>query len=373
VALMAVIDALSSNNSGVPRVSAWPMHQVVFAAFDAESYGYLGSKQFVKELILNQSAFKNLSLDKLSHIIEAKQVGSMQATSLFIHSKHSNFANTMNNLKAQLGVAVEIANSTGPGMPPSSLTSFASLRPTRLIESLVLTDHFSNYSNRYFDSVFDDYRNVNSELVCAAATLIFRTLVKIGSPSTDAISLKVNCSLVVEMLNCLSRNVSCSEARDLLPKFDGPVPDSPSHYPSVFVASRFTLHQRFVHDWISDRSAVAVGGVCDVNKPNCVEGEICLRGRCKRSYTRYVDATSANVKLVVGDIFAYFQILDEQSADPLWTEADWTPIGFRTFSLTNPVYDFAFAALAVLVACGTIAVSIVLNAKFTSWFRVVRT
>jgi hypothetical protein len=41
--------------------------------------------------------------------------------------------------------------------------------------------------------------------------------------------------------------------------------------------------------------------------------------------------------------------------------------------MSNPVYDFAFAALAVLVACGTIAATIVLNAKFTSMFRIVQT
>jgi hypothetical protein len=316
-------------------------------------------------------------MDKVSHIIEAKQVGSFQAPGLFLHSEHSDFATAMKNFgggnfSPLSEVAVELADTKDLGMPPSSLHSFSSFKSFAAVKSLILTDHSSIYTNRYFDSVFDDYRNVNSDIVCAAATLILRTVVSIGGPSSsDVMSLGVNCTLVEEMLHCLTRNVSCPLALAILPKFQGSVPEWPSHYPSVFDSSRFTLHQRFVHDWVFDRSAVVIGAGCDIAKPKCASGELCLKGRCKQSHTHYVDATSSNVKFVVGEVFAYFQVIDENSAEPLWTEADWTPIGFRTFVMANPVYDFAFAALAVLVACGTIAGTIVLHAKFTTWFRLI--
>jgi Zn-dependent M28 family amino/carboxypeptidase len=69
VALMAVIDALSANNSLIPHLSTWPTHQVVFAAFDAESFGYLGSKQFIRELLSNQSSLKVDSLAFSFHVL----------------------------------------------------------------------------------------------------------------------------------------------------------------------------------------------------------------------------------------------------------------------------------------------------------------
>jgi len=81
---------------------------------------------------------------------------------------------------------------------------------------------------------------------------------------------------------------------------------------------------------------------------------------------------SSNVEFVVGELSSAWRVIDPNDPGPLWTEADWSPIGLRTFSVSDPAIDYLFLVVAIVETIITSGTVIVLKKRFDLWFRITR-
>jgi hypothetical protein len=85
-----------------------------------------------------------------------------------------------------------MGSSQTPSIPPSSLTQFISTLTELESRSVVITDHSAEYVNPFYHSHFDDEDNVDTELVCDAATFLARTLFQLSIDTAFDLSAFLN-------------------------------------------------------------------------------------------------------------------------------------------------------------------------------------
>jgi len=277
----------------------------------------------------------------------------------FVHTnnKVGNTTQTVIEVGNTINVQVSQADPNFPGIPPSSLTSFLSLKPEIFDPiSVVITDHAGSYENKFYGSIFDGPENVNFLRICQASTLLARTLYALSndiSPSHGGIdfqSIESNCTLVQILVDCLTQNTTCEEMLSIIPDLKSIAPQYPEHYVGVYGPNMRTLYQKFIHDWVFKKASYAEAS----------------------SYTYSHDAVSPNIEWVEGELFSYWNVGNLLDTEPLWTEADWTTIGLRIYKVSDPMYDYLFLVIAIIETIATIGVVLVLRKKFELWFRITR-
>lgn len=391
-ALLAALDAIMRSGS---NVSTW-VRQPVFFWFDGESYGNLGTKKFLDDLLHRpcdvqgnspfttcaqggSAEYKKINIDKIVSIIELKQVGSPIASGLFIHQQHHNMTTYTASISLKVGetmkpIPVNSAASDTPSVPPSCTLSLIKLNESFAEKSVVIADHSREYVNKYYDSVFDDAANIASTLVCDASTLLYRIIYAIGNNVTSIIpsefqKLNSDCSLVDRLVDCLVFNSTCEEARQTLPGMDPSKADEwPIHYVGVW-RSELTQHKKFIHDWVYNKTSFSRRGSCHENS-ECTGDEMCIAGSCQLSTTYFHAATPLNVELIIGELSAYWSVIDMNSKDPLWTESNWKPLSLRVFLMGDPIQDYIFLALAIIEIIVVVVVVIIARRNFEKNFRV---
>ncbi|RVW81136.1 Nicastrin [Vitis vinifera] len=237
---------------------------------------------------------------------------------LVAHKKVSSVTNeTLNalqqakdSLKSE-SIMISTANSSNPGIPPSSLMSF--LRKNSSTSGIVLEDFDATFANQFYHSHLDDLSNVNSSAIVAAASLVARTLYILASDdkdlSTSALSaINVNASLVEALLGCLLNcdpGLSC----DLVKKYIAPRTNCPSNYVGVLLGEpSATLYpgyvsdvSRFIWNFLADRTSIPRENATSACPKDCSnEGEVCIgeeldgKGVCVISTTRYTSKDIIN-------------------------------------------------------------------------------
>uniref|UniRef100_A0A453PIN3 Nicastrin n=1 Tax=Aegilops tauschii subsp. strangulata TaxID=200361 RepID=A0A453PIN3_AEGTS len=305
IALLTAVDALSHlHDLGKLK------KQLVFAAFDGEAWGYLGSRKFLQELDEGDDSVNGIN----SSMIE-------QNTST---------------------------------------------------SGVVLEDFDSQFSNRFYHSHLDSPANINSSSIAAAAALVARSLyiLATGDMTVDLMTLntiKVNVTLVEELIGCLltcDPGLSCGIAKS----FISPSNACPSHYVGVFQDSPSSTQfpsyaddtSRFIWNFLADRTSTLASNVssctvkCNNESEVCVGGEVEGGGRCVVSTTRYVPAYSTRLKFEDNA----WHVLPANSsdpmgaADPVWTESYWNTISLRVYAVQSTTSDrlILLAGLAVTAA-----------------------
>jgi len=325
-----------------------------------------------------------ISLNNISSIIELKQVGAPSASAFYVHTNDHQVnrvtPNTLIQTGAAIGINVSQASTQTSGIPPSSLNTFLKFKPALYQQGVVLTDHFSSYENKYYNSIFDGPSNVDPRKVCQAATLLARTLYLLGNEITDISSappefnsISANCTIVNTLLDCVTQNASCSEMMVYLPGLQDYLPEFPIHYVGVYQSDPRQLDQIqaqriFLHEWIYDKSAYVSTINCSSDS-ECDMG-YCLKGVCRKSNTFYHPAVSSNLEFVITDFSAYWRIINPNDPNSIWTESDWKPLRLRLFKIGDPAYDYVFMVVAILEALLTLGLSLLLKKKFELWFRI---
>ena len=325
VGWMAAIEALSRIKDVLNEANITKMDkQIVFAAFEGESYDLVGSRKFVDDLqngsfrctqtmtvsengygcwkpYASSLDFKKLNFSKIGGVVELSQIGMAQqnengqiARTLYAHyerpmgertasmvadAKH--IASSISS-EQSMGFGVETANSSDlPGTPPSAFWSFLNGNvdgsPSSLsMPGIVLSDHSEEYRNKWYHSVYDSYFNaLNLEQICMASTLYARLLYKISLKEPDKdynesfVANKVNadCLLVEQLLECLLLDMGCDLVSSFAPKSRD---SSPSHYSSVhIIVEDDDIHgtPKFVFRFIANltRSSQETFGPCSRN------------------------------------------------------------------------------------------------------------
>jgi len=281
---------------------------------------------------------------------------------LYTQNEHNFNATIVNNILTAASNIPNFSISTGSnetsGIPPSSLMQFIKYNKDISIKGVVISDHYSSYTNKFYHSIFDDYKNVNATLVCSAATLLSRSLYILANDnySTDILNtIQANCSLVEQLLYCLTNNQKCPLAVELIPQLND-IQDKeiiPSHYISVYSRNTRNIYQKFIHDWVYNKTSNNKTSTCE-SDADCQNG-MCLKKKCRYSPTSYYDALSLGIKYNTDT-----EMWDIVNASyPIWTESNWLPLVLRLFQVGNPVTDYYVFGAAVIEVIITIIVVIV--------------
>ena len=223
VALLAAADALSGVAPG-----NLPTRRIVFAAFQGEAYGAIGSRKFVadvanftcaahlpataspigKRLCLSpltvDAAFESLTLERIDQVVAVHGVGSRASTGdLTVHRAASPASAALAGLATAAGAA--LATGASGRLPPTPADTFVAALPSTAA-AIVLTRYDASFEDAYYRSRFDGAENVNASRVAEAARVLTQTLCDAaGGASTGVCGSavgNVSLALVSELLGC---------------------------------------------------------------------------------------------------------------------------------------------------------------------------
>ncbi|XP_077241148.1 Zn-dependent exopeptidases superfamily protein [Tasmannia lanceolata] len=383
ISLLAAVDALSRID-GVDELKK----QLVFLVFTGEAWGYLGSRRFLLELDMATEAVNGLNNSLIEKVLEIGSVGKSSGE-FFIHEGDSSGTEEMVSAFQRAGdslgptsIKIKMANTSNPGIPPSSLMAF--LNKNSSTSGVVLEEFDTAFTNKFYHSHLDDQSNINSSSIIAAASLVARTVYILANdglePSIPVLnSIKVNSSLVEELMACLltcEPGLSCQLVKD----FIRPANICPNHYVGVFLGSPLGTPypdyvddtSRFVWNFLADRTSIPNGNKSSCSQDCSVTNEVCIgaetdgKGVCAISTTRYVPAYSTRLKFEDG----FWNVLPPNTSDamgvvdPVWTESFWGTIGLRVYTVQSSTYDHFVLLAGFVVTLAAYLATIVSRAFF---------
>eukprot|EP01104_Vermistella_antarctica_P016950 TRINITY_DN5907_c0_g1_i1.p1 TRINITY_DN5907_c0_g1~~TRINITY_DN5907_c0_g1_i1.p1 ORF type:complete len:673 (-),score=179.95 TRINITY_DN5907_c0_g1_i1:58-2076(-) len=333
VAQMAAADALQRT----VKYNTTFGRQIMFMFVNGESYGYMGSQHMVENIVDSGSPLH--SLDQIVGIIETRQVSVTPwdegnntfyvhqelSTRRAVRSKRGNDddSTTLEALEKAWYASgdtlngVVLSTETDPkagGIPPSSSMSFLKGNPD--LDVSVLTNHYGPYTNKYYHSIYDDSDNVNRTGVCAAATLLARSLFLMAQPENVTLlpTIEADCNLVSMLMECLTESWSCPMMSNIIPGLKAP--DPPSHF--IAKLHSVDLTSKFIYEALP---LLVVDSPLDRAEYNCSHGHSCPEGYdcfgddfCVNATAKYVSAYShkydntrhmVNSTSIFEPIFAY--------------------------------------------------------------------
>uniref|UniRef100_A0A673ABX6 Nicastrin n=1 Tax=Sphaeramia orbicularis TaxID=375764 RepID=A0A673ABX6_9TELE len=157
VSLLAAAHALRNATQEAP-----PNRTILYTFFQGETFDYIGSSRMVYDMENNQFA---VDLDNVHSVLEVGQVGLRSDSQLWLHSdpvsrRNSSVRKLIENLQVaskDLNVTVNQPQASQP-LPPSSFQRFLRARP---IPGIVIEDHQSVFTNRYYESMYDNAEYLN--------------------------------------------------------------------------------------------------------------------------------------------------------------------------------------------------------------------
>ncbi|KAK9118092.1 hypothetical protein Scep_016185 [Stephania cephalantha] len=375
ISLLAAVDALSQ----VDDANTFKK-QIIFLIVTGEAWGYLGSRRFLAELDAQTDNVNGIDINQIELVLEIGSVGksiSHGINSFFTHSElGERFSATNRSIDALKGalkslgsdsIKISMASSLNPGIPPSSLMAF--MRQNRPISGVVLEDFDTVFTNKFYHSNLDDFSNINSSVIAAAASLVSRALYILASDkelnTTALSSINVNSSLVEDLLGCLltcEPGLSCELVKDHIT----PTSVCPNNYVGVLQGEPTSTPypeyvsdvSRFVWNFLAEKTSLPsknTNSSCSESCSNkdhvCIRAETPAKGSCVVSTTRYIPAYSTRLKFESDK----WILLPPNASDPLgmvdpvWTESFWNVIGLRTYTVQSATYDRLVLLAGIIV------------------------
>uniref|UniRef100_A0A3Q3LR83 Nicastrin n=1 Tax=Mastacembelus armatus TaxID=205130 RepID=A0A3Q3LR83_9TELE len=218
VTLLAAAHALRNATQ-----EAQPNRTILYTFFQGETFDYIGSSRMVYDMENKQFA---LDLDNVHSVLEIGQVGLRADSRLWLHSdpvsRRNNSVNEegliakLHSAATGLSVSVQEPSFSQP-LPPSSFQRFLRARP---IPGIVIEDHQSAFTNRFYESMYDnaEYLNVSyppnlspeeqlefvtdtAKALTEVATVVARALyTQAGGEEPQLSSIKADPQIVTQML-----------------------------------------------------------------------------------------------------------------------------------------------------------------------------
>lgn len=383
VALIAAAHALANAPPQVVNISSLP-HQLVFAFFTGENYGYVGSRKFLAEIqnftclafpdndpskpscsmpYKPSLRFQQLNVSRIRRALELKQVAMGLSSTVYTHFERNNSASAAFASEiASLGwptptldaavPAVQNASADTPGIPPSSMQTFVGALPAT--PAVVLTDHAGAYVNKFFNGDSDNLAYLSAapssasranRLVCQAATIAARALFVAAATPDNSANATVNGTVVpggaaafnasAVMARAALINADCSVVDQLMRSFLGS-----SHYTSVYTPryhSTIGGFPRIIYNWMFNASAAVAGAS---NTSSSSSGSSSSSSAAPVSYTYFHDAVDPGLELDY-TTFRYRVVGGDAAAAAwpslLWAESNWSnDVGVTWFRTEDP-------------------------------------
>uniref|UniRef100_A0A4W6BMM0 Nicastrin n=1 Tax=Lates calcarifer TaxID=8187 RepID=A0A4W6BMM0_LATCA len=216
VTLLAAAHALRNATQ-----EAQPNRTILYTFFQGETFDYIGSSRMVYDMENKQFV---VDLDNVHSVLEIGQVGLRADSKLWLHtdpvsrrneSVNKEVEDLIGNLRSAatgLNVTVDVPGFSQP-LPPSSFQRFLRARP---IPGVVLEDHQSAYTNKFYESMYDNAENLNVSYppnltpeeqleyitdTARVATMVARALYRqAGGEESQLSSIKADPQIVTKML-----------------------------------------------------------------------------------------------------------------------------------------------------------------------------
>eukprot|EP01117_Protostelium_nocturnum_P011632 TRINITY_DN4226_c0_g1_i1.p1 TRINITY_DN4226_c0_g1~~TRINITY_DN4226_c0_g1_i1.p1 ORF type:complete len:646 (-),score=158.09 TRINITY_DN4226_c0_g1_i1:134-2071(-) len=362
--------------------------QVVFALFDGESWGYLGSKRFVRDIVsfkCNEklghnsckhpyaisTSFQNISFSSIESIIEIGQVGNVPSGSkqkLYLHADPKSGSNDLMTTIGKAATSVNIAVSDAtkqakyPGLPPSSLMAFLQQKPN--LPSVLIAEHESQYINQYFGSHLDDASNIVVSSVITAARLASASVLALVG--VDGVAPNISQPLANELVKCFTRNFTCDLSQTYLAGI--PLNSDPTAYVGVWNYASVSVQSKLAHDVLYDITKVSETSKTCTSPEDCdsVWGD-CVRGKCLVGATFYHDALTIGLEFDV-DSYSYTKT-DKWETESTWVESRWATTTVDLFVMDSPSAEVVTLIFGVIVTILSLIFVYVLKANLFKLFK----
>ncbi|PRP82947.1 hypothetical protein PROFUN_06724 [Planoprotostelium fungivorum] len=345
--------------------------QVIVALFDGESWGYLGSKRFVRDIqsfnckqrgatedvcldpYSISMAFKDIQFDKIDTIVEIGMVGNLQTTggntTLYAHTDNTK-APGSSALPAFFQAAGQSLNITvndvasshsAAELPPSSVMSFLLKKP---IKSVVIAEHSGPYTNPYYGSHLDDFKNINSDHVTRVAQLIANTVLTLAGSSSSNVSIDAN--LTSQLIYCFSNSFHC----DLTDRYlGGGLPVYPTQYTGVWNWGSVSAQSKLAHDVLFDVTKSNTTNTACSTASDCAVGADCIAGNCTYGWTHYHDALSIGLDFDYNGGGGYIENDEWDKNGATWTESRWDSTVLEIYQADSPSSELVVLSFGVVI------------------------
>ncbi|KAL1917773.1 uncharacterized protein VTP21DRAFT_3607 [Calcarisporiella thermophila] len=377
VTLLAVADALSK----APQPPQSLSKHILYTVFTGEAWGHSGSQRFVHDIATpfecaseNSGAcpyakpacmdpcvadrdFKRINFDNIDSVIELGAVALTNASDgkYFLHVDDQALPGNQNLVATLLAansppagsppptqpaIAMDRASSDGVDrkLPPAAAQAF--LQRKRSIPAVVITD-YQKALNKFYSSELDDYldQDKTASAMCSLATTVARGVWTHAQGAQSSLAqISANCTLVTELLGCLTTNFSCSYFGQFYNRSSDSDPIGPiSHYSSVYDPRQISYISSFVHTVLANLTALPDPAAPACNRiDECPEGRFCIAGRCVASLTRFHDAYGMGLRRKRD---GSYEVVDPSRAT--WTESVWDQVTLRLFQYQPPSAQYA--------------------------------
>ncbi|XP_063862267.1 nicastrin-like [Scylla paramamosain] len=408
VTLMLAAEALYKMKEEI--IKSGTQKNVLFVIFQGEAWGYIGSSRMVWDMEKGQFPFEpqknepdqmsQVNFTHISSFIELAQVGlgmTGDISNIFLHTDP--ISNSDPDIKmetkevissihsaANVSDSISVENADNVPLPPASLQSF--LKRVN-ISGVVITDHKKEFKNKFYESIFDNYHNVNflsnssSEdqsnqvedkyhlHISRIASVLATSLYSLLTDSQPSSLITVNQTLANDLLYCYLRNVSCQMFQEYGEALLGTefFNDKPA---KMYVSVKRGESGRTVVT--NSIFASLLGERKDYNESVCVTNSFYQvnqfyyfssvdNGTCFESTVRKTEAMSP--AFLIDDY-------DWQSGEySTWTESGWQLTELRIFLRPSVVHEIALVSGGVASLLLSLGVVYFMNSRANILFSVV--
>ena len=212
------------------KQSGSPIDNILFALFDGEAFDYIGSTKTIYDMLndrfpvekTDSPTVAQLKFNHISHFIQLNQLAIHDdaSHSLWIH-KHLGGNKQAEDLIAillkQAGkfkLTLNKIDQPSP-LPPSSVQNF--LKEDNEIGGIVISNHEKQYSNKFYNSFLDDYKNINgssenvtnhlAKVVKVITASLYELLT--GESLNSEEELVIDKIFITKLLDCYLNNSAC--------------------------------------------------------------------------------------------------------------------------------------------------------------------
>ncbi|KAI8800387.1 Nicastrin-domain-containing protein [Cladochytrium replicatum] len=401
IASIAIADALSKS----PRSISELQKHIMFTFFNAEAWGFSGSRRFVKDIAqftcksntptsicpyssgcnnpcVPDSNFTNINFDRIESVLEFGSVlgsGATGAANFYLHTHDTSNAAATSLIGLLKGPAVSPINGTGSasavqinsattpsdaGLPPGSAHSFISQK--RSIGTVFVSDFNTQFESKYIDGEFDDFQRYSDASIsnmCAMVNKTSRALWTLASGTNDVApaAVGVNCTLVRVLVDCFTRNITCGFFHQL--KGVSGTASQLTGYSGVFQFAKLPTGIPFLVQSLMNRAVrSSTGTTCSEDK-DCGDNE-CISGQCYPRSSKVHPAFGTGLSW--DESIGKWQVND--LSEPTWVESRWTFTRYRIFQVLSPTYQAIELVVGVVLTLagvfGTILSQRFVNKRF---------
>ncbi|KAJ3009695.1 hypothetical protein HKX48_007789 [Thoreauomyces humboldtii] len=406
----ALVTALATATALTGVVESLPK-DILFTFFDAETWAFAGSQRFVQDLTemtlcLERKAptsacptsiagcskpcnynmnFQSIDLNLIDSIFEFDTVGGIgeSSPSYFLHVDNVNAGTSALTSLFSASVTAPSVNGSvprtipiqpaftsgdNPRLPPSSAMAFLQKRN---IPAVVISDYSTAYSNQYYSSEFDDESTWDSSTIvnmCAIANATARAIYVQagGNAASIPASVNVDCGVIAELMDCFTRNLSCSMMQTYFPILSelGVLQDTTASSYFGFDIDQSILSYLVSRVMIDITSTVRNNGTC-ASDADCATQFVCmgfnsttLLGQCTLGQANLHWAYGTGLEMDYSS--ATFKVVDPSKGT--WTRSLYANAGFsdqeirmRLFKTASRSYQGMQLGVGLAVTIATVA------------------